>query len=244
MRHQDIDQTHGNSPSPKVLDITPGTTLGRYALERELGRGGMGVVYAAREQDTGRTVALKLLAEGADAATDRARFLREGRVAAAIDHPHVVYVYRTEEIDGRLAIAMELVPDGTLEQKIATRGPLPWEEAVRDILQIIEGLEAAASLGILHRDIKPSNVFVGAHDEMKVGDFGLSRPVDQVEQVRLTQTGMFLGTPVCSSPEQLLGETLDVRSDIYAVGATFYFLLTGRYPYEACLLYTSPSPRD
>ncbi len=235
MRTREVHRTSNDAASDEsvALSIAPGTTLGRYVVGHELGRGGMGVVYAAREMETGRTVALKLLAEGVDSATDRARFLREGRIAAAIDHPHVVYVYRTEEIDGRLAIAMELVPEGTLEDKITKRGPLPWEEAVRDTLQMIDGLEAAARLGILHRDIKPSNIFVGARGEMKVGDFGLSRPVDQVEQARLTQTGMFLGTPVCSSPEQLLGEALDVRSDIYAVGATCFFLLTGRYPYEA-----------
>lgn len=210
-----------------------GAVIGRYMLDHELGRGGMGVVWAAREHETGRVVALKLLAQGLDAEADRQRFLREGQLAAAIDHPHVVYVYRTEDIDGRLVIAMELVGGGTLEHKVAQRGPLPWVEAVQDMLQVIAGLEAAERQGILHRDIKPSNIFVGAGGELKVGDFGLSRPVESAGEMRLTQTGLFIGTPVCSSPEQLLGEALDVRSDIYAVGATLYYLLTGAFPYSA-----------
>jgi uncharacterized RDD family membrane protein YckC len=210
-----------------------GAVIGRYTIDHELGRGGMGVVWAAREQETGRVVALKLLAQGLNAEADRQRFLREGHMAAAIDHPHVVYVYRTEDIDGRLVIAMELVGGGTLEHKVAQRGPLPWVEAVQDMLQVIAGLEAAERQGILHRDIKPSNIFVGAAGELKVGDFGLSRPVEPAGEMRLTQTGLFIGTPVCSSPEQLLGEALDVRSDIYAVGATLYYLLTGAFPFSA-----------
>ena len=210
-----------------------GAVIGRYTIDHELGRGGMGVVWAAREHETGRVVALKLLAQGLNAEADRQRFLREGHLAAAIDHPHVVYVYRTEDIGGRLVIAMELVGGGTLEHKVAQRGPLPWVEAVQDMLQVIAGLEAAERQGILHRDIKPSNIFVGAGGELKVGDFGLSRPVEPAGEMRLTQTGLFIGTPVCSSPEQLLGEALDVRSDIYAVGATLYYLLTGAFPYSA-----------
>lgn len=221
------------SLSATGLDFEAGTIFGGYRIERLLGRGGMGTVYAAEQLEDGRQVAVKVLAAGLGTEEDRARFFREGRTAAAINHPNTVYVYRTEEIDGLPTITMELVVGGTLEEKVEQRGPLPVEEAIRDILQVVDGLDAAQRLGILHRDIKPANCFVGPNGEVKVGDFGLSRPVDQVDQARLTQTGLFLGTPVYSSPEQLMGETLDLRSDIYAVGATLYYLLSGKLPFDA-----------
>ncbi len=214
-------------------DLAPGQRFGSYRISRLLGRGGMGAVYAAEQVDDGRQVAVKILTSGLGSPEDRARFIREGHTAASINHPNTVYVYRTEEIDGLPTITMELVDGGTLEEKVEKNGPLPIPEAISDILQVIDGLEAAQKLGILHRDIKPANCFVGPRGEVKVGDFGLSRPVDQVEQSRLTQTGLFLGTPVFSSPEQLMGEPLDLRSDIYALGATLYFLLTGKLPYDA-----------
>lgn len=193
----------------------------------------MGAVYAAEQIEDGRLVAVKVLAAGLERAEDRERFLREGRTAASVNHPNTVYVYRTEEIDGRLTIAMELVEGGTLEQKVEAQGPLSVIDAIDDTLQLIDGLEAAHRRGILHRDIKPANCFIGSDGTVKVGDFGLSRPVESVEMGRLTQTGLFLGTPVFSSPEQLMGEALDVRADIYAVGATLYYLLTGKLPFDA-----------
>lgn len=212
---------------------SPGTVFGRYRIDRLLGRGGMGSVYAAEQLDNGRFVALKVLATALDSPAARERFLREGRLAASINHPNTVYVYRTEEIEGSPTIAMELVDGGTLDEKVTLQGPLSVPEAAHDILQIIDGLDAAHRGGILHRDVKPANCFVTRSGTVKVGDFGLSRPVEETNGIRLTQSGLFLGTPVFSSPEQLLGEKLDVRADIYAVGATLYFLLTGRLPYEA-----------
>lgn len=214
-------------------ELTPGQTFGGYRIQHLLGRGGMGAVYAAEQIEDGRLVAVKVLAAGLERAEDRERFLREGRTAASVNHPNTVYVYRTEEIDGRLTIAMELVEGGTLEQKVEAQGPLSVIDAIDDTLQLIDGLEAAHRRGILHRDIKPANCFIGTDGTIKVGDFGLSRPVESVEHGRLTQTGLFLGTPVFSSPEQLLGEALDVRADIYAVGATLYYLLTGKLPFDA-----------
>ncbi|MBL0889534.1 MAG: protein kinase [Gemmatimonadaceae bacterium] len=214
-------------------ELTPGQTFGGYRIQHLLGRGGMGAVYAAEQIEDGRLVAVKVLASGLERAEDRERFLREGRTAASVNHPNTVYVYRTEEIDGRPTIAMELVEGGTLEQKVEAQGPLSIADAIADTLQLIDGLEAAHRRGILHRDIKPANCFIGNDGTVKVGDFGLSRPVESVEQGRLTQTGLFLGTPVFSSPEQLMGEALDVRADIYAVGATLYYLLTGKLPFDA-----------
>ncbi len=176
-----------------ATDLSPGQQFGNYRIERLLGRGGMGAVYAAEQVDDGRQVAVKVLTSGLGSAEDRERFIREGHTAASINHPNTVYVYRTEEIDGLPTITMELVDGGTLEEKVERNGPLSIAEAINDTLQVIDGLEAAQKLGILHRDIKPANCFVGPRGEVKVGDFGLSRPVEQVEQSRLTQTGLFSG---------------------------------------------------
>lgn len=233
-------------------ELAPGSSFGAYTINKLLGRGGMGAVYEAVHRDDGRVVALKLLSVELDNMDSRQRFLREGQTAAAINHPNAVYIYGTEEIDGVPVISMELVPGGNLEEKIKERGPLPIDEAVVDILQVIDGLDAALNAGVLHRDVKPANCFVSTSGVVKIGDFGLSKPVDSADQQKLTQTGVFLGTPVFSSPEQLLGEKLDERSDIYAVGVTFYYLLTGALPYTsgsmmqvvAAVLNGSPAPLE
>ncbi|MGQ0736325.1 MAG: protein kinase domain-containing protein [Acidobacteriota bacterium] len=213
---------------PRLAD---GQRFGQYAIVRPLGRGGMGEVYEAEEVDSGRRLALKLLTRGFES-TDRARFLREGRLAASVNHPNTVYVYGTETIDGVPVIAMELMAGGTLADQVRADGPLQATAAVDVIRQIIAGLDAAARAGVLHRDIKPSNCFVGSDGVVKVGDFGLSISTDRRDETVVTLTGMIVGTPAFCSPEQLRGETLDVRSDIYAVGATLYYLLTGRTPFE------------
>jgi uncharacterized RDD family membrane protein YckC len=161
----------------------------------------------------------------------RARFLREGRLAAALSHPNTVYVFGTDEIDGRPVIAMELTEGGNLERMVKDEGPLEPTKAVDAILQVVAGLAAAAEGGVLHRDVKPSNCFVELDGTIKVGDFGLSISTTARDQSELTTAGTFLGTPSFASPEQLRGDELDVRSDIYSVGATLYFLLTGRAPF-------------
>ena len=211
----------------------PGQTFGGYRLVRLLGKGGMGAVYEAEHLESGRRVALKVLSHSLDSAEARARFLREGRLAASINHPNSVYIYGTEEIEGTPAISMELVAGGTLEARVRQEGPLPAGEAVDAILQIIEGLEAAQAVGVLHRDVKPSNCFMEAGGAVKVGDFGLSISTKVRGETDLTITGSFLGTPAFSSPEQLRGDELDVRADIYAVGVTLYYLLTGKTPFRA-----------
>ena len=148
--------------------------FGGYRILRLLGKGGMGAVYEAEDLASGRRVALKVLGHSLDSPDTRKRFLREGRLAASINHPNSVYVYGTEEIEGTPVITMELVPGGTLHERVKGGGPLPVAEAVDAILQIIAGLEAAHAVGILHRDIKPSNCFIEPIGTVKVGDFGLS----------------------------------------------------------------------
>jgi serine/threonine protein kinase len=192
----------------------------------------MGEVYEAEHLEHGRRIALKVLSQRLSDPTDRARFLREGQLAASVSHPHTVYIYSSDEIAGMPVIAMELLPGGTLKDRVEKKGPLAPIEAIDAILQVISGLEEAHAAGILHRDIKPSNCFVDADGTVKIGDFGLSIPTIAHDVTQLTVTGTVQGTPQFASPEQLRGQSLDVRSDIYAVGATLYYLLTGRPPFD------------
>ena len=210
--------------------LVPGQRFGQYRVEHLLGRGGMGEVYEAEHIEHGRRIALKVLSPGLSDAIDRARFLREGQLAAAVNHPHLVYVYGSEDISGMPAIAMELLPGGTLKGRVENEGPLAPVEAIDVIRQVVSGLEAAHDAGILHRDIKPSNCFVDVDGTVKVGDFGLAIPA--LEHLSLTAIGTIQATPQFASPEQLRGKPLDVRSDIYAVGATLFYLLTGRPPFD------------
>lgn len=218
-------------PKPHALPQI-GEVFGGYRIERELGRGGMGAVYAAEQLASGRRVALKVLSHQLDSPEARARFLREGRLAASINHPNSVYVFGTEEIDDTPVIAMELIAGGTLQDRIQRGGPLPVGAAVDAVLQIIAGLEAAHSVGILHRDIKPANCFEDMDGTVKIGDFGLSISTAGRGDSMQTMDGTFLGTPAFCSPEQLRGEELNVRSDMYSVGVTLFYLLTGRTPFE------------
>jgi len=208
----------------------PGDELGAYRVVRLLGRGGMGEVYEAEHLDTHRRVALKVLNHTLPTKTDRARFLREGQLAASISHPNTVYVFATEEIAGTLVIVMELVRGGTLNDVVRNHGPLTPATAVDAILQVMDGLEAAAAKGVIHRDVKPSNCFIDGTGTVKIGDFGLSL-APQAQQETLTLAGTVLGTPMFASPEQIRGGPLDVRSDVYSTGATLYFLLTGQPPF-------------
>lgn len=206
--------------------------FGEYRVLRLLGRGGMGAVYEAEHRGNGRRLAIKVLGQTFGVPEARARFLREGILAATVNHPNSVYVFGTEEIEGTPVIVMELVRGGTLRDQIR-RGPMEPGRAVDAILQVIDGLRAAAQKGVLHRDIKPANCFRSPDGTVKVGDYGLSISAIASNQSQLTASGILLGTPAFASPEQLRGEDLDLRSDIYSVGATLYSLLTGHAPFEA-----------
>jgi len=207
-------------------------TFGSYRLLGLLGRGGMGTVYEAQQLATGRRVALKMLAQQLDSPEMRQRFLREGRLAAGVNHPNSLYVFGSEEIEGLPVITMEIAGSGTLKDQLKQRGPLPVAEAVDAILDVISGLESAFVAGVLHRDIKPSNCFVSPGGSVKVGDFGLSVSTLARTDTFVTAHGKIMGTPAYASPEQLRGDTLDVRADIYSVGATLFTLLTDRAPFE------------
>jgi hypothetical protein len=216
---------------PQVL--SDGTIFGPYRILHLLGRGGMGIVYAAEEVESGRHVALKVIAAPLPGQGERDRFLREGQLAASINHPNCVYVFGAYEIEGRPAIALEPMRE-TLADGLHRDGPLPAAAAVDATLQIARGLAAAAERGILHRDIKPSNCFIGEHGLVKIGDFGVSRSLrPAIETRQVSRLGQVVGTPSYASPEQLRGVPLDTRSDIYSVGATLFELLTGRPPFAA-----------
>jgi eukaryotic-like serine/threonine-protein kinase len=228
-----LTESGGDPSRPGAPRLVDGQVWGPYQVVRLLGRGGMGEVYEAEQVETGRRLALKVLRATLRGDEDRARFLREGQLAASISHPHTVYIFGSEEVGGAPAITMELLGGGTLKDRVSAEGPMPPPAAVSAVLDIIGGLDAAQAAGILHRDIKPSNCFVDADGAVKVGDFGLSISTLTRDVRHELATGGFEGTPQFAAPEQLRGEPLDVRADIYAVGATLYYLLTGRPPLEA-----------
>ena len=209
-----------------------GKTLGGYRILRLLGSGGMGSVYEAEETESGRRIALKVLSRGLDSPVARQRFHREGLLAASVNHPNTVYVFGTDEIEGQPVIAMELVRGGTLQERIQGAGPMAVTDAVDTILEVISGLEAAAAKEVLHRDIKPSNCFVEADGTVKVGDFGLSISSALGGETKLTMTGSFMGTPAYCPPEQVRGDEYTLQGDLYAVGVTLYYLLTGQPPFQ------------
>jgi eukaryotic-like serine/threonine-protein kinase len=211
-------------------DLAPGARFGAYRLIRPLGKGGFAEVWEAENEVNSRRVALKVLTElRAESARALERFQQEGRIAASLASPRCVYVFDSGTHDGFPYIAMELVAGGTLADRIHD-GPLPPRTAVDVVLDVIEGLESAQQAGILHRDVKPSNVFLDAGGRAKIGDFGISKSLEV--DSHLSQTGAFLGTPYYASPEQIAAESLDLRSDLYSVGAMLYELVTGKLPYQ------------
>jgi len=208
-----------------------GSRLGNYRIVRKLGSGGMGTVYEAKHVGSGRVLAIKLLKTQIATEKNRVRFLQEGRLAASISHPNAVYIYGTEEIEGIPVITMELVSEGNLEAMVKRGGRRPATKATKVILQLMDGLEAVAREGILHRDIKPSNCFMGQDGTPKIGDFGLALSTTSTGP-SLTEEGNVWCTPGFASPEQVQGKALDVRSEIFSLGATLYFLLTGEVPFK------------
>lgn len=217
-------------PAALAGDPVP-QTVGPYRLIRRLGGGGMGTVYEAADTASGRRVALKLVqAEHTASPEVIERFRQEGALASKLAHPRCVFVLAVEEDHGRPYIVMELMTGITLADFVKEHGPLPPEEAIRKILDVIEGLNEAHQHGLIHRDVKPSNCFVEESGRVKIGDFGLAKSL--VEQAHLTRTGTFVGTPLYASPEQIKMEPVDARSDVYSVAATLYFLLTGRAPFQ------------
>ena len=207
-----------------------GETFGAYAIESLLGRGGMGAVYLATHARLERKVALKMIApELTDDDDFRARFLRESQLAASLDHPNVIPIYDADEIDGVLYIAMRYVDGPSLQELIRERGSLSPVDALRIIEQIGGALDAAHRAGLVHRDLKPANILLAEPgDHAYLCDFGLAK---RTSSKGLTRTGTFLGTVDYCSPEQIRGEPLDGRADVYSLGCVLFHCFAGRAPY-------------
>jgi len=205
------------------------TRIGPYAIERKLGEGGMGVVYAARDERLQRTVALKTLSAIGTDPTAHQRLWREARAAASVNHPNVCQIYEIGEDNGTLFIVMELLEGQVLSERLSA-GPLTSAEAIPIGLGILAALSALHARGIVHRDLKPGNVFLTQHG-VKLLDFGLARPQFDAPfdpTIELTLPGVVMGTPRYMAPEQISGEAIDGRSDLFAVGAMLFEMLAGR----------------
>jgi len=209
-----------------------GRVIGPYILRREIGRGGMGVVYLADDTRLSRRVALKALSPGlGHELGGRERLRLEARAAAGLSHPGIATVYALEEIGDDLYLACEYVPGEPLRALVKS-GPLPIDQVVDIGTQLAKALAAAHTQGIIHRDIKPENVIKTPSGVVKVLDFGLAR-VENSAHSRLTQTGVILGTPAYLAPEQALGQNADFRTDLFALGLLIYELASGMNPFAA-----------
>ena len=221
------------------MSLDERTRLGAYEITGLIGAGGMGEVYRARDTRLGRDVAIKTLPAALAADQARlARFEREAKLLATLNHPHIAAVHSLDEHEGTLYLAMELVEGETLEHKLLKAGALPVEDALRLALQIAEALEAAHGKGVIHRDLKPANIMVNTQGEVKVLDFGLAKafgnePTEASPaqspalSLAMTQQGLILGTAGYMSPEQASGQSTDQRADIWAFGVVLYEMLTG-----------------
>ncbi len=221
------------------MPLAAGDTLGFYEILAPLGAGGMGEVYRARDSKLGREVAIKVLPEEFTQHKEKlARFEREARLLAALNHPGIATLHGLEDAEGKPFLVMELVEGETLAERIA-RGPLPVDEALTLSQQIAEALEAAHEKGVIHRDLKPANIKVDPEGHVKVLDFGLAEAFAEETPEsdasfsptlsrEATQAGVILGTAAYMSPEQAKGKTVDKRSDIFSFGIVFFEMLTGK----------------
>jgi eukaryotic-like serine/threonine-protein kinase len=211
--------------------MMPPQTIGKYTIERLVGRGGMSIVYQAIDPTIHRTVALKvvdkLLLDDNERNIVLERFKYEAQAAGRLIHPRIVTIFEYGEDERNAFIAMELVRGDSVHE-LLLRDHQPPLERVRDVvLPLLDALEYSHSQGVTHRDIKPSNILIGPQGEVKVTDFGIAR----IESSALTQYGLVVGTPFYMSPEQCMGEDTDARTDVYSAGVIAYELLTGRRPF-------------
>jgi eukaryotic-like serine/threonine-protein kinase len=204
--------------------------IGHYKVTDRIGRGAMGVVYSARDERTGRPVALKVMMADLEGDKEtRERFSREANVAGKMLHRNVISVYEMGEEDGRLYMVMELLDGETLGDYMKRVGQLPLEHALDLMMQVCEGLAIAHAHAIVHRDIKPGNLYVLRDGGLKILDFGVARLANS----SMTASGFIVGTPDFMSPEQARGREIDQRSDVFSAGAVFYYMLSGVKPFAA-----------
>jgi len=203
----------------------------RYAIERELGRGGMATVYVAKDLNHGRLVAIKVLRPDLAESLGPGRFLREIRIASRLAHPNILPLYDSGTADGLLFYVMPYIPGESLRERIAREGQLPVEDALRIAREVAEALGYAHEEDIIHRDIKPGNILLEA-DHAVIADFGLARAINVAAVDDLSSAGLAVGTPGYMSPEQCSGgELVDGRSDVYSLGCVLYEMLAGEPPF-------------
>jgi len=218
-------------PLPSAAHARAGDTIGHYTIKRLLGEGGMGVVYLALDTTLGRDVALKAVAPRfTDDPARRDRLRREARAAAALTHPNIATVYALEEIDGQVYIAGEFVPGATLRDELR-HGAMPAARVIATGLALARALAAAHERGIIHRDLKPENVIRTPAGEIKILDFGLARVASAGVPGPATADHAAMGTPAYMSPEQIRGDAVDFRSDLFSLGVVLYELATGAAPF-------------
>ncbi len=223
-----------SSSQPSTSDELTDRMVGEFRMIRRLGKGGMAEVYLAEQTSLQRNVAVKVLRQrsGDDAAQTLKRFKTEAMAAAGLSHPNIVQVYVVGEDQGIHFIAQEYVQGYNLREYLQRKGPPDTQLAMHIIRQVAAALQAAAAAGIVHRDIKPENIMLTRRGEVKVADFGLAQLSLGGERLNLTQTGMTMGTPLYMSPEQVSGQKLDHRSDLYSLGVSCYHLLSGQPPFR------------
>ena len=234
------------------MTLETGKRVGDYEILSVLGSGGMGQVYSARNIISGRIEAMKiLLSDYAAEPQLTERFNAEIRILASLDHPNIAQLRTAFEYDNQLVMIMEFVEGATLEKR-ATEGPIPLNEVLAYSDQVLSALSYAHSKGVTHRDIKPGNIMITSHDLIKLMDFGIAKSSTDLERTQLTCPGTTLGSVYYMSPEQVRGDTVDPRSDIYSFGVTLYEMLTGLRPFQAETAYAllnahlneAPEPPD
>ncbi|HEX6434177.1 MAG TPA: serine/threonine-protein kinase, partial [Gemmatimonadales bacterium] len=215
---------------PELQDQLTATLRGRYAIQREIGHGGMAVVYLARDLKHDRDVALKVLQPRLAEVLGRERFLREIRVAAQLRHPNLLPLYDSGDADGSLYYVIPYVEGGSLRDRLSRDGRLALSSALRLAREVAEALDHAHRHKVVHRDIKPENILLDEGHAV-VADFGVARAVSEAIDSEITQSGLLVGTPAYMSPEQATDEPADSRSDVYALGCVLFELLTGAPPF-------------
>lgn len=215
--------------------------IGRYEILRPLGKGAMGVVYLAQDPQIERTLALKTVrfdgpSQSFSMSEAKARFLKEAKISGRLQHPNIVTVYDVGEDEGVLYLAMEYISGGSLSQRIADPGSFPLVDRIRILSEVADALSHAHQRGVLHRDVKPANILLTDSSSAKVTDFGIGKLL--TGDTDLTTTGQMVGSPAYMSPEQVRGDKLDVRSDVFSLGVVLYQTLTLRKPFPADTLTT------
>ena len=215
-----------------------GTTIGDYRIEREIGKGGMGVVYLARDLSLNRNVAIKFLSPHVSGESHRRRFQQEAQMASSLNHPHILAVYATGAFEQQLYLVTEWIDGGTLRDWLSRTQP-SLRQKLELIIPVADALATAHEAGILHRDIKPDNILVSKAGHPKLADFGLAKILDSSGDDATTRTladqtlpGTVMGTIAYMSPEQVSGAAVDLRSDIFSFGILLYELLAGARPFQ------------